>query len=183
MIIEGLLSTVRSDGGPHVAPMGPVVDESLENWLLRPFQTSTTFQLLQAKPYCIFHVVDDVLPIVQAALGFQVSVSYTRHDDGGWIIDSACHWYRLEIVVWNTEGLRSEARAKVHSHGFLRPFWGWNRAKHAVLEATILATRLHLADRDSIMEDLARLRPAVDKTAGPRECLAWELVNEYIAKH
>jgi len=183
VIIEGLLSTLRPDGGPHVAPMGPVVDEALESWLLRPFQSSTTFQLLRAHPRCIFHVVDDVLPIAQAALGFPVELTYTRHPAGGWIADAACHWLELEVLDWKLDAQRSEGRAVVVSRGFMRPFWGWNRAKHAVLEATILATRLHLADRDAILEDLARLSIVVEKTAGPRERLAWELVSDYIAKH
>lgn len=183
MIIEGLLSTLRQDGGPHVAPMGPVVDEALESWLLRPFQSSTTFERLRADPRCIFHVMDDVLPIAQAALGLPVELTYTHHTAGGWIVDAACHWLELEVVDWKLDSLRSEARAVVVSRGFLRPFWGWNRAKHAVLEATILATRLHLADRAAIQEDLARLSVAVEKTAGPRERLAWELVNDYIATH
>lgn len=183
MIIEGLLSTLRSDGEPHVAPMGPVVDPALECWTLRPFQSSTTFQLLRAEPNCVFHVTDDVLPIAQAALGLQVDVTFRRHPPAGWIVDSACHWFHLKIVDWQLDGSRSEARAVVVERGYLRPFWGWNRAKHAVLEATILATRLHLAERPAIQEDLARLRVVVEKTAGPREWQAWELVSQYVAQH
>ena len=183
MIIEGLLCSTQADGSPHVAPMGPVVDEQLTAWTLRPFQSSTTFQLLRAQPTCTFHVLDDVLPIVQAALGYELDVAFQPHPQGGWIVASACHWYRLKIVEWDVSRPRSEARAEVLERGVLRPFWGWNRAKHAILEATILATRLHLADRSSILEDLARLAPAVDKTAGDRERRAWELVQHYIASH
>ncbi|MEZ6077979.1 MAG: DUF447 family protein [Pirellulaceae bacterium] len=76
VIIEGLLTTTASDGSPHVAPMGPVVDEDLQTWTLRPFASSTTFRYLRANPQCVFHVVDDVLPVVQATLGLPTSLSF-----------------------------------------------------------------------------------------------------------
>jgi len=84
------------------------------------------------------------------------------------------------VVNWDVSSARSVAKAKVIDRGVKRPFWGWNRAKHAVLEATILATRLHLADRLTIADDLATLKKAVEKTAGEREWTAWKLVQEYI---
>ena len=71
LIIEGLLVTAKEDGAPHVAPMGPVVNAELSEWTLRPFASSTTFKLLRARPVAVFHVVDDVLPVVQAALGME----------------------------------------------------------------------------------------------------------------
>ena len=64
MIIEGLLTTTAADGAPHVAPMGPLVDVELKNWTLRPFSSSTTFRNLQSNPHCVFHVIDDVVPLV-----------------------------------------------------------------------------------------------------------------------
>lgn len=160
--------------------MGPVVDETLTNWLLRPFQSSTTFRLLREHGTCIFHVMDDVLPITQAALGYDVDLDFERHDDAGWIVKSACHWYKLDVVNWDVTNPRSEATAIVVGQGVLRPFWGWNRAKHAVLEATILATRVHLIDATEIRQELERLVIAIDKTAGSRERAAWELVTGYI---
>ena len=99
---------------------------------------------------------------------------------GDWILADCCHWFKLQVTDWNVETQRSEARARVIDRGIKRPFWGWNRAKHAVLEATILATRLHLADRHAIADDLATLRLAVEKTAGDREWAAWNLVQQFI---
>lgn len=160
--------------------MGPVVDEQLVEWKLRPFSSSTTYKLLREHPQAIFHVVDDVLPIVQAALGLPVELEFQRHTSGNWIISTSCHWYQLEITGWNLTSARTEATARVTDQGVRKPFWGWNRAKHAVLEATILATRLHLADRHAIADDLARLQQAVEKTAGDREWSAWKLVREFI---
>ena len=199
MIIEGLLTTTGDDGGPHVAPMGPVVDEHLQAWTLRPFVSSTTFRLLRAFPHCVFHVVDDVLPVVEAALGMPSSLSFASHrsppaptsaptptDEAGgevqvWTIPSACHWYHLQVTEWDVSGQRSQATARVVQQHVQRPFWGWNRAKHVVLEATILATRVHLLERQAIDDDLARMAVVIEKTAGPREWQAWHMLGEYFA--
>ncbi len=202
MIIEGLLTTTDDDGRPHVAPMGPVVDPELKHWTLRPFASSTTFRLLTANPHCVFHVIDDVVPVVESALSLTSSLSFESHawrsrETAGttkectdqpehavvWTIPTACHWYHLQVTAWDLSQERSQATAAVLEHRVLRPFWGWNRAKHAVLEATILATRLHLIDRPSLELELARLCPAIDKTAGPREKLAWQMLHDYFGSH
>lgn len=181
MIVEGLLTTTAHGGRPHVAPMGPVVTEDFATWTLRPFQTSTTFSALRETPHCIFHIVDDVLPIVRTALGIQHEFEFQPHASGGHIISGACRWFRLEVNSWDVSELRSEATALVESQGTLRDFWGWNRAKHAVLEATILATRRHMLDAGHIAEELAKLESAVKKTCGPREWQAWTELNQFLA--
>jgi hypothetical protein len=61
-----------------------------------------------------------------------------------------------------------------------RPFSGFNRARHAVLEAAILATRLHLLPAQQVRLHLELLEPAVQKTAGERELQAWQLLLDYI---
>jgi uncharacterized protein len=64
--------------------------------------------------------------------------------------------------------------------GFHREFLGFNRARHAVLEAAILATRTHLIPLEEIRSEFARLQVIVDKTAGPREHEAMALLTDYV---
>jgi hypothetical protein len=180
MILEGLLTTTLADGQPHVAPMGPAVDPELTQWQLRPFQGSTTCDNLLRSGIAVFHVMDDVLPIVQSALSLPVDLHYRRSADGGWVIESCCHWYSLKLQQWDLSQPRAIVSAQVQATGIHRSFWGWNRAKHAILEATILATRLNLTGRDAVVSQLQPLENAVIKTAGPRELLAWQLVEQYI---
>ena len=66
--------------------------------------------------------------------------------------------------------------------GFRREFIGFNRARFAVLEAAILATRTHLLPADEIRADFARLQVIVDKTAGPREQEAMAMLTEYVRR-
>ena len=63
------------------------------------------------------------------------------------------------------------------------PFQGFNRAQAAVIEAAILASRLHMLPREKIERELGYLQIAVEKTAGPREHEAWRLLVEKIEEH
>jgi hypothetical protein len=67
----------------------------------------------------------------------------------------------------------------VHT-GTRREFLGFNRARHAVLEAAILATRTHLLPAEEIRAAFERLQVIVDKTAGPREQEAMAMLTEYV---
>ena len=180
MIVEGLI-TCADEAGPHVSALGPVVDVDLTEWTLRPFQTSRIFALLRSNPICVFHVIDDVLPIVRLVLGLEPQLHMERLPSGGWIVREACHWYQLEITAWNTDNVRSEARARRVDHGVLRPFWGWNRAKHALIEAAILISRAHLSSPHEVRAELERLKAPIEKTAGPRELEAWRLIGDWRA--
>jgi hypothetical protein len=63
------------------------------------------------------------------------------------------------------------------------PFEGFNRAKAAVVEAAILASRLHMLPREKIDSEIAYLQIAIDKTAGPAEQEAWGWLMEKIGAH
>jgi hypothetical protein len=65
-------------------------------------------------------------------------------------------------------------------HGWRREFLGFNRARHAVLEAAILATRTNLLPADTVGGEFGRLQIIVDKTAGPREQEAMALLTEHV---
>ncbi len=185
MILEGVVTTVSEDGSANVAPMGPIVDQPMQNLLLRPFQSSTTYRNLAATRQGVFHVTDDVELIARAAVGRGdepppelmpcEAVACPR------LVD-CCRWYAFEITSSDDRQPRAEMHARVVAHGRVRDFLGFNRAKHAVLEAAILATRVHLLAADEIAAELARLRPLVQKTAGPQETRAFTLLAEYITQ-
>ena len=183
MILEGIVTSIGRSGVLNVAPMGPIVDESM-TWLhLRPFQTSQTFRNLSEHPQGVLHVIDDVLLLAKAAIGklHELPETFPAERVAGQVLKSACRWYEFEIESIDTSHDRTEIRARVVHVGRLRDVFGFNRAKHAVLEAAILATRLHLLPREEVELQLAALRPPVEKTAGPQEFAAFELICEYVA--
>jgi hypothetical protein len=62
----------------------------------------------------------------------------------------------------------------------LRDFFGFNRAKHAIVEAAILATRTQFLPMDEILCEFRRLSVPVQKTAGPDEFRAFQFLLDYV---
>jgi hypothetical protein len=60
------------------------------------------------------------------------------------------------------------------------PFRGFNRAQSAVIEAAILVSRLDRLPREKIESEVAYLKIAIEKTAGPEEREAWTWLKEKI---
>jgi hypothetical protein len=184
MILEGIVTTLDAAGTINVAPMGPIVDESMNSLRLRPFQTSRTFHNLQRARCGVFHVIDDVLLLAHAAIGRLDETPPTMPAEvvPGAVLTQACRWYEFRIEAIDDSRDRAELTARVVHAGRLRDFFGFNRAKHAVLEAAILATRTQLIPREEIRRQFALLKVAVDKTAGPREREAFALLERYVAE-
>src|SRR5207302_2674714 len=84
-------------------------------------------------------------------------------------LEAACSWREVEVRTLDATPPRVRIVTRVVHRGMRREFLGFNRARHAVLEAAILATRTHLLPADQIRAEFARLQVIVDKTAGPRE--------------
>ncbi len=182
MILEGLMTTRNADGAINIAPMGPIVDESMQRLVLRPYQSSTTYQNLKASRQGVFHVTDDVEMLAAAAIGKMSPLPATLDvpETGVPVLAGACRWYAVEVESLDDSCERTEIVCRTTARGRLRDFFGLNRAKHAVVEAAILATRIKLLPRDEIRRQYEQLAILVEKTAGPAERRAFEQLGEYI---
>ena len=100
----------------------------------------------------------------------------------GQVLKAACRWYEFEIERLDDSQDRTQIDVRVVHTGKFREFIGFNRAKHAVIEAAILATRVHLLPREQILDEFERLRSPVQKTAGPDELAAFELLRSYVVE-
>jgi hypothetical protein len=184
MILEGLVTTTDDAGDLHVAAMGPAVDEAeragnrLTRLVLRPFATSHTATHLLQRPQGVFHLTDDVLLLARLAVGDPVApAARPAGEGGGWIRDdaSAAWEFVIEATDASSDRLHLEARVVATHQG--RPFFGFNRAAHAVVEGAILVTRLHLLGAEEVGRRLADLEPLVAKTGGRRERQAFGLLT------
>lgn len=184
MILEGIMTTTNEDGSANVSPMGPIVDPSLEQLLLRPFQTSTTYRNLKRTGAGVFHVTDDVLLFAEAAIGRLRTLPELVPAErvAGFILADACRWYAVEVASLDDRQERTEIQCRVVDQGRLRDFLGFNRAKHAVIEAAILATRLHLLPAADVAAQYQQLAVIVEKTAGPQERTAFALLEQFVAE-
>lgn len=185
MIVEGIVTSIDSGGVLNVAPMGPVVEGDFNRILLRPFQPSTTFNNLSATRCGVFHVVDEVDIIARAAIGrlHQLPDVEKAAMINGFVLKDCCRWFEFTIDSVDASEARSRMPARIVHRGERRPFFGFNRARHAVLESAILATRLHLLPRHEILTALRFLQPAVEKTGGETELAAFRMLHEYILSH
>ena len=184
MILEGIITTTNPDGSANIAPMGPKVDADLTRFTLRPYQTATTFQNLVRTRVGVLHVTDDVELFARAAinrLDCRPGMRRTTTVDG-WILTDACRWYAFEVRSIDMSEPRTQMEAEVIDHGRQRDFFGFNRAKHAVLEAAILATRVEFLPAAEVHAEFDRLATIVDKTAGPAEHRAFALLQDYVVR-
>jgi hypothetical protein len=184
LIAEGIVTTVNPDGSANISPMGPRVDRDFTHLLLRPFQTSTTYQNLKRTGEGVFHITDDVLLIAKAAVGMLTpppllnAASHVR----GFHLADACRWFEFRVSHLDDSQERTTIDCTVVGSGNLRPFFGFNRAKHAVLEAAILATRISILPAEQIVSELERLAIPVEKTAGQQEREAFEFLRDHVTK-
>ena len=151
MIIESILTTMDAAGPVNFAPMG--VEWGEEEIVIKPFLETATFKNLRATRAAVVR---------------------------GAVLEAACSWRELEVRAIDATPPRSRVVTAVVHRGFRREFLGFNRAKHAVIEAAILATRTQLLPPDQIRDEFARLQVIVDKTAGPQERDAMALLTEYV---
>jgi uncharacterized protein len=92
----------------------------------------------------------------------------------------ACRWFAFRVRELDDRDERTRIECEVVDSGHLRDFFGFNRAKHAVLEAAILATRIGILPAQQIRDEFERLKVSVDKTAGDQEQRAWALLEAHI---
>jgi len=181
MILEGIVTTLDRAGTLNIAPMGPKVDPAMRRFVLRPFQTSTTYRNLKAQGEGVLHVTDDVLLLAQTAVGRPVD-PMTRPAEvvRGRVLVDACRYYEFRVVELDDREPRTTLVVEVVAQGRQRDFFGWNRGKHAVLEAAILATRTSLLPLEEIQAEFRKLAPLVEKTGGADEHTAFTLLNDYV---
>lgn len=182
MILEGLVTTINADGTVNIAPMGPTVDAQMRGLVLRPFSTSTTWANLSRTGVGVFHVTDDVELLAHAAIG-RIGTMPALLPAGiveGRIIADACRWYAFRVKSVDASGQRVIVDAEIVGQGVQREFFGFNRAKHAVLEAAILATRVTLLPLEEIQAEFARLAALVYKTGGPQEHRAFLFLDDFL---
>ncbi len=179
MILEALVTTTDADGSPHLAPMGPCVSADFSRFTLRPFPTSHTYQNLLRHPEGVLHVTDDALLLAKAAIGVvgEMPPTHPAERVRGFVLVDSCRHFEFVVKAVDTSGERVSIELEVVHTGRTRDFFGFNRAKHAVVEAAILATRLHILPLGEVAVEFAKLRVIVGKTGGPAEHAAMDLLE------
>ena len=179
MIVETIVTTIAADGTLNFAPMG--VEWGDETIVLKPFLETTTYRNIAASRAAVVNLTDDVRIFARAAISspqyrirsrrpsFAASCSPTAARGASSKCGRSTARRRARVSRWRS---CTAGRAASSSASIAR--------RHAVLEAAIYATRLHLLPRAFIDSEMARLQVIVDKTAGPQELEAMALLTEHI---
>ncbi|MBA3623679.1 MAG: DUF447 family protein [Methylibium sp.] len=184
-IFETVVTTVAPDGTPHVAPMG--VRYRGEHVILMPFRPSTTFDNISATGHAVLNLLTDTRVFAACVtarwLGRREWPMLPVERIGGVRLAAALGHAELELHAQSDDAQRPVlTMARVHEAqhaGFI----GFNRAQAAVIEGAVLVSRLHMLSTEKIDAELAYLRIAIDKTAGPEEREAWGWLLEAIERH
>jgi uncharacterized protein len=178
MIVETIFSTLDESGRPNFAPMGVLWgDESLT---VRPFRNTVTCRNLLSSGYAVANISDDVLAYVQCALYDAVLPNFPAKAVPGVVFRSTCSWREVKLVSQAGTSDRAELCCRVLFDGRQKDFLGFRRAGNAVIEATILATRLAFHDREVVVERLSQYGEIVEKTGDEHDREAFQLVHDYV---
>jgi uncharacterized protein len=181
VIIETIVTTLDASGTVNIAPMGVDWDGSEEvPPVLKPFLETTTYRNVVATGAAVVNLIDDVSVFARAAISNPDYPVVPAVAVTGVVLRDACSWRELRVRSVDSTPPRSRIETTVVHRGVRREFIGFNRARHAVLETAIYATRVHILAREFLESELARLQVIVDKTAGPVERDAMALLTEYI---
>jgi len=178
MIVETVTTTINPDGTVNCAAMG--VEWGDEEIAILPFRATRTLRNLRATGAAVVNLTDDILLFAQAALEDPRPPTRPAAHVTGAVLAEACSWREVTVDAIEASGPRARVTTRVVGRGRGREFVGFNRACHAVLEASILASRARRLPAEKIHADLARLTVLVDKTAGPRERAAMDRVLAHV---
>ena len=163
MIVETVVTTLDEDGQANFAAMGVVWGE--ERLVIRPYVRTRTFRNLVRAREAVVNVTDDVLVFAKSALSRERFPEPPRRARP-----------RRRSSPTRVTGARSPSRSvgarappaeavaptldARRGGGGGSPFAGLCRAKHAVVEASILASRVRRLPRDEVLAAAGPPRPA-----------------------
>jgi hypothetical protein len=178
VIVETIVTTVARDGLVNCAPMG--VEWGEETIVLKPFLETSTFANLSSTGAGVVNLTNDVRVFARSAIANPQFPTEPAAIVEGVRLADCCSWREVRVRSIDSRPPRARIETDVVHRGVGREFVGFNRAAHAVLEAAIYATRLHLLERDFVERELERLQVIVDKTAGPAELEGMSLITDYV---
>jgi hypothetical protein len=182
MIVETVVTTLDEDGEANFAAMGVVWGD--ERLIIRPYVDTRTFRNLVRTREAVVNVTDNVLIFAKSALSRERFDCRPASRVRGVIVADACHWREVTVekVSAPTGPGRADVAVRVVAGAVGRPFAGLCRAKHAVVEASILASRARRLPKDELRRELDRLDPLVSKTGGPLEREAMTYIRTHVAR-
>ncbi len=178
VILEAILGVhERGAAAPRFAPMGVECEADTAEGMeivLRPFYTSRTGRALIENGSGVLNFTDDPLTFAKSALTDEPLPC------DGEALTAVCMAWKIAVKDRREEDAarRWQLRCEVLARHAVRPFAPFCRARYAVLEAAILATRLAVeGGPQAYAAHIAELEALVRRTGGEREMAAMRLIR------
>ncbi len=180
MIIEAIVTTLNEQGEANFAPMGVTIGNG--EILIRPYKDSATYRNLLATGAAVVNLTDNARLFAEAAISNPQFPAFPADLIRGVILKDACSYYECSVIEADATPERASIRCRVVKEGFVRQFVGFNRAKNAIIEAAIMATRVRFLGVEKILEEYRRLSEIVKKTGGEEEHVAMQYLKGYVER-
>lgn len=181
MIFETVVTTVDTEGRPHVAPMG--VRYAGRQVVLMPFKPSSTLANVLATGAAVLNLLTDVRVFAGCVTGRRDWPLQPADTVPGMRLEAALAHAELRLARVQDDPQRPVLTLDRVHEATHAPFPGFNRAQAAVVEGAVLVSRLHMLPPEKIDTEMAYLQIAIDKTAGPDEHEAWGWLRQAVAAH
>ena len=171
-IRECIVTTLHADESVHIAPMG--IHEDDKNLIILPFKPSATLDNLERNNTATLNYTDDVRVYAGCLTGHKNWPTCSTDIIHGARLENCLSHTELEVIHKVEDEVRPKYYCKVINEVTHAAFHGYNRAQFAVIELTILVSRLHMLPHKKIQQELDYLTIGFEKTSGPREQEAWD---------
>ena len=171
MIFETIICTVDIENNPHITPFGVHFED--ENIIISPYKPSTTLNNILATKFAVMNMTDDVRVFAGALTGHTNWSLLPVNDHAGYRLADCLVHTVLQLIAVREDETRPQLVMQAVCSENHQSFQGFNRAQAAVVELSILASRLDRLSKEKVMTEKAYLQIAIDKTAGERELEAW----------
>jgi hypothetical protein len=181
MITETIVTTLDQEGKANFAPMGVTIGDG--EILIRPYKESATYRNLLTTGAAVVNLTDNAGLFAESAVSSPQFPAFPADMVRGLVLKDACSYYECSVKESDTTHERASFHCRVVKKGVLREFIGFNRAKNAIIEAAILATRVRFLGVEPILQEYRRFAEIVKKTGGEQESHAMQYLQEYVERH
>ncbi len=184
MIIETIIATTNDNGTPHLAPMGPEYSVGYQNFVLRPFEGSTTLANLVQRRAGVVHFVDDSMLFARAVLHQWDELPPLRLADevAAPMLKDYLRAFEFDVTFVEASSNRKALSCVAVKEHIGRPPHGCNRGFNAIVEACILTSRLEFLPKENVDRQWTELQTIIDKTGSGVEREAMGLLTENLRK-
>ena len=179
---ETIVTTKNEDNTIKVSPLGIYINN--DELRIKPFSPSASLDNILRNRSGVINYTDDVRIFASCVIKKKINIEFIEavKVDCSFLKNAISH---TEFVI--DKVVESDTRPTIickpvheETHNF---FYGFNRAKSAVIELCILASRLGIIDDKKIQREIEYLKIAISKTAGKNEIEAWHWLLDYIKKY